>query len=276
MRKCIVCETPLFYYNDDGEFCKNCGSVFATNMPTDEELAEYYRNFNIVYHGGGRTNGAENRQFRYAEKYLDIVNKFSNGKLLIDIGSSNNPFPNIAQSNGYNVTIVDYVKPQNLNTKITFINSNIEGLNSMSKDFDIVTAFAIIEHTKDPQLSLHILTNLCKINGIIVIYIPEIGLFADNYSLGTSKWLFPPEHLSLLSKNALIKIMEQNDNKLLYYKRFEINVFRYLIRYGIGITEGTIGYLAKLFFGERVWLKIRQKRKSIYTGLSIFVFTRIK
>jgi hypothetical protein len=79
-------------------------------MPTDDELKDYYLSFNDDYHGGCRTKGAKKRQIHYAEKYLEIGDRFSNGKKLIDIGSSNNPFPNIASQNGYKVTVVDYVK----------------------------------------------------------------------------------------------------------------------------------------------------------------------
>lgn len=113
------------------------------------------------------------------------------------------------------------------------------------------------------------------VNGIIVIYIPEIGRFPDNYSLGTTNWFCPPEHLNLLSKKALIKLMG-NNCKLKYYKRFELNILRYLIRYGIGILEGSIGYIVKLVFGERIWFHIRQKRTSKYQGMSMFVFKKIE
>lgn len=275
MEKCICCNIILVKYINIGNFCPKCHSVFATNIPTDEELAEYYKFFNEDYHGGGRTLGSKKRQLQYAEKYLKVVDQFSNGKLLIDIGSSNNPFPNIAHSQGYKVTVVDYVKPQKLSPEICFIESNIENLITIDKNFEIVTAFAIIEHTKDPLFAINNLRNLCMVNGIIVIYIPEIGRFPDNYSLGTTNWFCPPEHLNLLSKKALIKLMG-NNCKLKYYKRFELNILRYLIRYGIGILEGSIGYIVKLVFGERIWFHIRQKRKSKYQGMSMFVFKKIE
>jgi 2-polyprenyl-3-methyl-5-hydroxy-6-metoxy-1,4-benzoquinol methylase len=51
-----------------------------------------------------------------------------------------------------------------------FIGSPIEGLKSVAQEFDIVTASAIIEHTKDPISSVGNLCNLCKLNGINIIY----------------------------------------------------------------------------------------------------------
>lgn len=82
MKKCICCNIILVkYINNIGNFCPKCHSVFATNIPTDEELAEYYKFFNEDYHGGGRILGSKKRQLQYAEKYLKVVDQFSNGKL---------------------------------------------------------------------------------------------------------------------------------------------------------------------------------------------------
>lgn len=135
MKKCICCNSILQKYDHLGDFCPTCYSVFAINIPTDKELADYYERFNDDYHGGGRSKGAKNRQLKYAEEYLKIVDRFSTLGSLIDIGSSNNPFPNIAHKKGYKVTVVDYVKPKELlDPDISFICSNIENLNLIEKN----------------------------------------------------------------------------------------------------------------------------------------------
>lgn len=273
MVKCICCNTALIKYNGAGKYCPICYSVFTTDIPSEEYLSEYYRFYNEDYHGGGRAKGSKERQLSRAEKYLKIVRRFSKGKKLIDIGSSTNPFPNVAYFEGYNVTVVDYIKPKKLNPNIKFIESSLENL-SVKLKYEVITALAIIEHTNNPELAINNLVNLCAINGILVINIPEIGRFPDKNSLGTSKWFRPPEHLTLLSKNAIVKLMKRRNCDLLYYSRFELNTIRYAVRYGIGYLEGCVGYITKLIFGVEIWSKIRQKRKSKYQGLSMFVFKR--
>lgn len=273
---CNLCNTQMSSYNKLGNSCSSCNSVFSKTLPSVEELLEYYATYNIKYHGGGSKSGSESRQMKYALKYFNVVKKYSSGKTLIDIGSSTNPFPNIAHSMGYLVSVMDYVKPVHLNPEIVFIKSSIENYEASEQHFDIVTAFAVIEHTRDPFSAIKNIINLCKLNGTIIIYIPEIGRFPDNYSLGTSNWFYPPEHLNLLSSRALIKIMDQNDCELITYKRFELTLIRYIIRYGIGIFEGIAGFLVKSILGRNLWIKIRQKRKSKYQGLSMFVFKKFK
>jgi hypothetical protein len=180
----------------------------------------------------------------------------------------------MASSNGYQVTVVDFIKPKNLNKDIRFIKQSLENIDTQSeKKYDIVTAFAILEHTRYPLIALKKMIELCKLDGIIIIYIPEIGHFSDINALGTSGWYNPPEHLNLLSKKCLNSIMSKNNCKLINYKRFELNTTRYLIRYGIGLVEGIIGLIVKTI-SNKFWLKIRQKRISKHNGMAMFVFLK--
>jgi len=115
---CRICNSPTKLVPLGGASCERCGSICAVTLPSTETLNSYYEKFYVNYHGGGRENKADNRQKRYAKKYLDIVNQYSTGKDIIDIGSSTNPFPNYALNQGYNVTVLDYLKPKNLSSNI--------------------------------------------------------------------------------------------------------------------------------------------------------------
>jgi hypothetical protein len=272
VKKCECCNVELLHYNLIGTFCPNCFSVFTTCLPSDEELAAYYYRFNESYHGGGRNNGAHKRQQKYAEKYLGLIQHFSSGSTLLDIGSSTNPFPNIASDAGYNVTVIDFIKPKNLNNSVSFVKSTIERYNTSSK-FDIISAFAILEHTKYPFVSLKKMVDLCRPGGTIIIYLPEIGRYNDIYALWTSGWYNPPEHLNLLSRQCIIKSMSKLGCAIIYNRRFEIDIIRYLIRYGYGYFEATIGWIV-YNLNPRLWLKIRRNRISKNIGMDIFVFRK--
>lgn len=273
MNHCISCSTTLLEYNTLGKYCPNCFSIYAKEIPSDKELSVYYNKFNESYTGGGRSKGAIKRQNKYANIYIRLVNKYANGKSLIDIGSSTNPFPNVALAKGYQVTIADFVKPKNLNGEIKFIESSLENIDTI-ESYDVVTAFAVIEHTRLPIIALGKLIELCKVNGIIIIYIPEIGHFSDKYALGTSGWFSPPEHINLLSKKCLNSVMTNLKCEQIYYSRFELNITRYLIRYGIGFVEGIFGIFVKTL-NSNIWNSIRQKRISKHNGMSIFVFRKL-
>jgi SAM-dependent methyltransferase len=272
MRSCFSCKVKLIDYNDVGVYCPSCFSVYSKEIPSDLELAEYYSNYNLKYHGGGRDTGAETRQIKYAEKYLRYVDRYTIGKSILDVGSANSPFPNFAFKKGYQVSVLDYTKPLFLENQVTFYQSSLENFKFDKLNFDIVTCFAILEHTKDPLKSLKILSRLVAKNGYLLIYIPEAGSFFDRFSLGTTKWLFPPEHLSLLSNKGLNAILNDLNFSLVYQSKFEINFLRYFVRYSIGFIEGLIGFSVKTFFGNDIWSRFRYRRKSFYQGMSISVY----
>jgi SAM-dependent methyltransferase len=271
--KCMLCGSELSIYNNLYLTCNGCFSVFVKDIPTHEEIDSYYKNYFSRYHGGGRSKGALERQKSYAKKYFKVLERYSGGNTLIDVGSANNPFPNIACSNKYKVSIVDINKPKNLCSYIQFFKSSIEDLNLPSAMFDNVTAMAIIEHTRFPLKALESLAKLTKKHGTLIIYIPEAGRFPDKFALGTSKWLYPPEHLNLLSGKGLIEAMRKNKCELITSYRFELNLIRFFLRYGIGYIEGALGWLVKLI-NQNYWQEIRQKRKHHYKGMEIFIFKK--
>ena len=136
-----------------------------------------------------------------------------------------------------------------------------------------MTAFAVIEHTRQPLIALEKLVGLCKKQGTIIIYLPEIGHFSDINALGTSGWFSPPEHLNLLSRKCMDSLMRDLNCQPIYYSRFELNVMRFIVRYGIGLIEGVIGLCIKKI-NYKFWMKNRQKRISKFTGLSMFVYEK--
>ena len=75
--------------------------------------------------GGGRSGGRN--MARYAQRYLSIIQKYTTSGKLLDVGSSVNPFPSIAAENGYNVSVLDYAKPEGLSFQVNFIISLISG-----------------------------------------------------------------------------------------------------------------------------------------------------
>ncbi len=272
---CRICNGSIDLYPQNGARCKQCGSICAVTLPSTEELSRYYEKFNLNYHGGGREDNADNRQKRYAKKYLEVVNQYSTGKKLIDIGSSTNPFPNYALNQGYNVTVLDYLKPKDLSSNIEFIAGAIdnEEFCSINSQYHTVTLFAVIEHCRYPHSAVRNLSRLCESGGHIILTTPEIGRFADQYALGRTGWFFPPEHLHIISESGMKKLFAEFDCTLVKSVRFELNLIRWLARYGIGLMEGTAGYLVKQF-NPTFWSKAQKNRVSANQGITLYIFRK--
>jgi len=203
---------------------------------------------------------------------------FKKSARLIDIGSSTSPFPNYAAEAGYEVTVADYVRPSNLHRSIRFIEGtlNKEGeiLSRTKGDYDIVTALAVLEHCREPRMAIRELTTLCAPDGIIYVITPEIGCFSERNALGRTRWFYPPEHLHLISSRGMVLAFSEVGCALEYKKKLEISRIRWMCRYGLGATEGVIGYAIRHCYHSN-WIHARDTRVSFYKGIMAFMFRKL-
>lgn len=281
MKSCIYCNAEVNTHAWGGAVCVSCGSVMVLEPPTDDQLAKYYDKFLNNYHGGGGVDGASARQLNWAKRYLEIVIKYKQIGSLIDVGPANNPFPNLALFSGLDVTVMDYKRPTSTNSRIPFIKGclNVRLENSEAdkyKDrFDIVTAWAVLEHCKNTKLAIESLVFLSKLGGHIIISTPEVGGISDKFAAGRSAWFYPPEHIFLISRKALIKLFAAQGCELVEARKFEFSSLRWILKYGIFAVECVAGVLLMLFSKQR-WLRMRDRRVSKYAGVTMCVFRKVR
>jgi len=242
-------------------------------LPTEQELNKYYERYNETYEGGH--SGGQNLN-RYSRRYFSILKRIIKKGEIIDIGPSKSPFPNLCDQNGFSVTVMDFVKPKELATKVSFIEGNLNdksSLNLILGRFDIVSAWAVIEHVQQPKLAVEILTSLCKPSGYVIVSTPEIGTFLTKNSVGHSGWFHPPMHLHLISPLGMRTLFAQNDFALVKWGRLELNLMRYCLRYGLGLFEAIIGVLVKKV-NQHKWDELNNKRVARFKGILYFIFKR--
>lgn len=272
--ECRLCGHEIATGIWGGGECVSCGSVSVGKTPTNEELAEFYRKFNESYKGGGSSEGKNLN--RYAQKYLGIINKYSKSGTLIDIGSSTNPFPDVAAIHGFEVTVLDYIRPQNLSESVRYVCGSIDDESipgRLGRQFDVVSAWAVIEHLPRPLISAKLMVELCRPGGFIFLSTPEIGTNLTRFSLGRSGWFYPPEHLNLVSPKAVSIAFSAHGCDLIEWGRLELSLPRFAIRYGIGLFESIIG-LPVYTFMNGYWRKLRETRRHLFKGVTYFVLRR--
>jgi SAM-dependent methyltransferase len=243
-------------------------------LPSAEEISAFYATYNQQYTGGGASAGRNLR--RYAARYLQIVQQHRQGGRLIDIGSSNNPFPNHASEAGFEVTMVDFVRPPALNPKVRYIEGNMNDESALaagSAAFDVVTSWAVMEHVPDPHRSAASLAALCKQGGVIIVSTPEAGTRLTQWAIGRSPWFYPPEHLNLISPKAFELLFTPLGCRLLHWGRLELSVPRYLFRYGVGFIGAALGCAARALV-PAWWQTQRDARKQAFQGVTYFVFEK--
>jgi len=269
-RTCKFCGGDTLAYMNNGSQCQSCFSVLVDNPPSLPELAIYYDSFQDDYHGGGRESDAQARQLKWAMKYLALSKRYGRGNTLLDVGSANNPFPNIA-SEFFKMTSLELKKPKSLSEKVQFQQGSITDDLIELKQFDVVTCWAVLEHVLDVEKAIGNLLSLCKPGGIIIFSTPLAGSIADKYGAGVTPWFFPPEHIYLISNNALKLMFERHGGNLVKLTTLDYAFYRRAARSLLVVLEGSIGYLISKLLPSK-WKILRKSRciKNYAVTLGIF------
>jgi Methyltransferase domain len=271
---CRLCGEALRERAWGGGECTACGSVSVRSVPTPDELAAFYANYGERYTGGGGSQGRN--QIRYAQRYLARVRSSSRGGRLIDVGSANSPFPALAARHGFDVTVMDYACPRGLPDDVAFLEGHLDDLDVLARHgaaFDVVCAWAVIEHLPRPVVGAEVLAGLCAPGARLHLSTPEIGTFITDRASGRSPWFYPPEHLHLQSPAAVQTIFEDLGFTLIHQGRLELNGWRHAARYGLGWLEACAGAAFKRVHGA-AWERMRDTRQQHFAGISCFEFER--
>lgn len=247
-----------------------CGSVNVTKLPGEQELSRFYSDYVNTYCGGG------GHLKQYGRKYLQLLQKHTTAGRLLDVGSSNNPFPSFAQHAGFSVHVLDYVRPPDLDPAVKFVRGSLSSRNAnllFEEAFDVVSAWAVLEHVPDPSDAIKGLAMLVKPGGICLVLVPEQGTRLTELAAGRSRWFYPPEHLHLPSPRGLERVFADHGLQVCQRGRFELNAMRYAARYGIGLVEAIAGALLRASVPS-VWLRLRDQRRQLFAGMVFFVFRR--
>jgi len=258
-----------------GGECSSCGSISIRCVPSESELTAYYNDFNLHYDGGHEGGG---NLIRYARAYLSQVRRYVKKGSLIDVGSSTSPFPNVAAQAGFDVSVMDYVRPKNLDCGITYIQGNLNSQpqEAILEGYDVVTAWAVLEHTQNPVLAVQLLSEMCKVGGNILISIPEFGTAITRNSIGQTGWYSPPMHLHLPSPKAMRSVFLRFNLVMIDEGRLELNPFRYIARYSLGLVGALFGGIVRVLVSNKKWRSLRDKKIQKYSGIKYYVFVKIK
>lgn len=260
-----------------GAECPSCESVSVVALPSPAELAAYYAAYVDSYTGGGKSGGANMR--RYADRYAALVERFVENRRalrILDVGTSNNPFPNLMSIRGHEVTVLDYAKPHGLADSVEFIAGHLGDPVSFAQlagRYDVVTCWAVMEHVPDPHGSASQLASATRPGGHVLVSSPEHGTALTRHALGRSSWFFPPEHLHLVSPKAMDALFAAQGLMPIAWGRLELSWARWTARYGIGAVEALAGSAVKALAPAR-WHDARRTRRHRYKGIDWFAYRR--
>lgn len=158
--------------------CKNCGLIFVTPLPEDDEL---FRHYDRGYYAPWLKEQSIARRKMWNRRLKKKVQIFKRKGKLLDVGSGCGVFLNEAKHNGWQVYGVEVSEYAVNYAKDVFgmevFKGELRNAHFPDNFFDIVTFWHVLEHTKDPLNNLVEARRILKPGGVIVIAVPNVHNF---------------------------------------------------------------------------------------------------
>lgn len=207
--ECLVCGTHYesTYDNNPNYYQCKCGFVWRSHQPTQKVLDDFYTESKPMTSWSKikkqpREAKRQFNKYSVVYKYMDV----NNCRSIMDYGCGNGFFLNDVNFPKRKVGI-------EVNKEaIRYCNFPVyENLIEMGKEekepFDIVTAFGVLEHYKDPIYMLQSLATCIRENGSLIIIVPNVDSLVVKY-LRTKCSTFCPQHLWYFNKSSLNKLVK--------------------------------------------------------------------
>jgi SAM-dependent methyltransferase len=232
--------------------CINCGLVYVNPRPTADDTGRYYPPW---YHNG---RNDEKHIERYALQYTYI--KTYRFNTLLDIGCAKGDWLEYInkKSPGSELHGVDAFSDSVNHDALRFQKAFLYDAILESNYFDLVTAWAVLEHVHTPSAYFEVVSRVLKKDGKFIFLVTNSESFYGKYAYVEDI----PRHLYHFSKKSLIQ----------YAQKYALNVVDifYDDRFWDGRGMGTFQYGISKLFGVN-WNQISLKRLNYFQELAMLV-----
>ena len=201
--------------------CHTCNFAFTNPIPFQNNIGKYYESKDYISHSNtskGLTNFLYQRIRNYTlNRKVALLQKLSDGKNLLDIGSGTGEFLGRSQKAKFNVTGIEPSTTGRKQTKDNFdiaVNDEHHLTDIESSKFDFITMWHVLEHVYDLNERVAELKRLIKQDGHIIIAVPNLTSFdATKYKEHWAAYDLP-RHLYHFSPNDISSLMEKHKMKV--------------------------------------------------------------
>lgn len=174
--KCKLCESSqLITIDSDTHICKctSCGFIFNNPYPSCDDIQLYYSNpakYDIWM------ENIEEREKLWRRR-LTHVKKWKKKGNLLDIGTGIGQFLHVAkndftETHGTEIS-KSAIQIAKINYSLEIIEGSIENINFLSKKYDNITLFHVLEHVEHPKDVIKKCYDILTDGGILFIAVPN-------------------------------------------------------------------------------------------------------
>lgn len=218
--KCPVCSGSgstrfAFEHGQDSIYCcRSCGLEFQFPQPSDRKLRAIYSS---SYFLGSKDNRSLENQRALkratARLYLNVLAplvRMPNAHLL-EVGCGHGEFLLEAHSRGFLVEGLEYSEHAAAEANAALGHAAVrvgspEVQSLPASTYDLIGAFDVIEHLRDPKQALAYLHAALKPQGIIAIVTPSLDSWSHRL-LGRNWMEYKTEHLTYFNRKSLAALL---------------------------------------------------------------------
>ncbi len=198
--------------------------------PQPADLDKYYQSENYISHTDANITFLD-KVYQGVKKYslgnkVRLIGKYTtSGKLLLDVGAGTGDFLLKAKKMGWEI---EGVEP-NTHARTLALEKEVELYPSLhtlpEKKYDVITLWHVLEHLPDLQSQIKQLISLLKVDGTLVIAVPNFNSFDAKYYKKYWAAYDVPRHLWHFSIASIQKMFATHGMKVIKTKPMVFDAF---------------------------------------------------
>jgi SAM-dependent methyltransferase len=216
--RCILCGCSTQVIGEYGTYkackCFQCGLISTDRIPEKKELLDLYsdRYYESYYNGIGYEHAYERYLKKGFRRKIKLIRRLfpSSDIRILEVGCGPGYFLRALKEKGYR-NITGYEISEKAIAKAAEIGIDLEKKDILTAGdenlkYDLVISWATIEHTVDPVQYMNALMKYVRQGGYLLLDTGITGTFFDNRFKGLTPWFYPPEHLYVFTRKALMSL----------------------------------------------------------------------
>jgi 2-polyprenyl-3-methyl-5-hydroxy-6-metoxy-1,4-benzoquinol methylase len=282
---CGLSDRISFAFQRDGNSihsCQRCDLEFLFPQPADDTLSSIYSS---SYFLGSKDAESVQRQAALkrgtAKLYVDTIMPFvrADKPRLLEIGCGSGDFLIEAQSRGFEVEGLEYSEHAataantRLGCQAVRVGSPEEECLAANQ-YDVITAFDVIEHLRDPKKSLSSLSAALKPRGLLVIATPSLDSWSRRL-LGRLWMEYKTEHLTYFSRSSLKRLFQVTGFETVEFSRnYKVLSLGYVSAHFDRYPVPIIGPILRCFRAILPSKLVHRPTKIVASGVTAFARKR--